>query len=210
MGYQKTFNYLQENGLQNLTNAGENEFIMFRHGQTNYNLNKWICGSGGESFDVPLNNTGIQQALDKAADLKYLVHYTDKDIVVLSSPQPRAIETQELVTSQIEVGETIICPFLKEVDAGNCEGQPYGSVAPDEFVITQDGGISYDQYCREVYQGMSDVLEIYKGTLLLISTHGTTGSLINQMFGNNYKTLGNVELLEYDQLLRLKQSEFER
>ena len=61
------------------------EFYVFRHGQTDMNLAGRWQGSG---IDVPLNETGLQQARQLAEELRY-----SGIQAVISSPLKRAVQT---------------------------------------------------------------------------------------------------------------------
>ena len=64
------------------------EFYVFRHGQTDMNL--------GSGIDVPLNETGLQQARQLAEELRF-----SGIQAVFSSPLKRAVQTAEIVAESL-------------------------------------------------------------------------------------------------------------
>lgn len=68
--------------------------IAFRHGETDWNRKGIIQGR----TDIPLNETGIQQAIKLAEDLKPY-----KIDAILTSPLTRAKQTAEIVQSSLKV-----------------------------------------------------------------------------------------------------------
>lgn len=106
-------------------------FIIFRHGQTDWNLEHRIQGSN----DIPLNKTGKEQAKKLAQRLQHEI--ID---VIYSSPLQRAIETAKTVAFYHEK-DAIILDDLFEMHFGELEGKiksvrnqlyPWFDVANDE------------------------------------------------------------------------------
>lgn len=89
------------------------EFYLFRHGETNWNLESRIQGS----TDTELNDTGINQAKQLISVLEKL----DLD-VIFSSDLKRAYKTGEIVSEALNI------PILKNIDLreasfGEAEGK---------------------------------------------------------------------------------------
>lgn len=99
--------------------------LIIRHGQTAMNHAKLLQGRS----DIPLNETGRQQACAAAAALK------EKGIVfdhVFSSPLQRAVETASLIAGNDE--QIIMDERLIEMDYGPYEGMDL--TKPDEAIRT--------------------------------------------------------------------------
>lgn len=92
------------------------KLYMARHGQTDWNLAKRIQGD----TDVPLNETGIQQA----RDLQGLVREIEFD-ACYASPLARALKTAEIATEGKY--EIILDDRLRERRFGELEGKPMGN-----------------------------------------------------------------------------------
>ena len=87
-------------------------FYIFRHGQTDWNINKRLQGK----TDIPLNELGLEQASKLADHMKTL----PLDMIV-SSPLIRAQKTAELVNQhhKLEIEYDL---GLRELDFGEAEG----------------------------------------------------------------------------------------
>lgn len=83
-----------------------------RHGQTNWNIQNRLQGSS----DIPLNETGIQQAHTLADKLKNV----EIDLII-SSPLSRALDTANIVNSQKQI-QLITNNSLVERNFGCLEG----------------------------------------------------------------------------------------
>ena len=88
------------------------DFYIFRHGETDYNKEMRWQGCG---VDLPLNATGIAQAVTLSERLKPL-----KLEVIYSSPLKRALETAQIAASQLKLKVKLL-PDLREGCLGVCE-----------------------------------------------------------------------------------------
>ena len=90
------------------------EFYVFRHGETDLNLQKRWQGSG---MDYDLNETGVLQAQSLIEKLK------DKNLeIIFSSPLLRAKHTAKVVGESLHL-EVIVIDDLRECFYGDAEGQ---------------------------------------------------------------------------------------
>lgn len=105
-------------------------FIIFRHGQTDWNLEHRIMGKR----DIPLNNVGRKQA-EKLA-LRFI---TEQINVFYSSPLKRAKETAIVVASK-HGKQAIIMNDLIEMNLGKFEGKTKKERVKmfPEFEVTND------------------------------------------------------------------------
>ena len=201
---QKTHEFLREHNFV-LNESNGNRVLLWRHGQTCANEKGVICGSGVGSFRTPITEQGKNQAQAQINTLKSLLQQDASKAMVFSSPQPRAIETADIMTQWL--GKPIETEmFLKEINCGVFEGKPYAlnPPAPDEYVSNSPDGDTYRALCSGIFHGVRSLLSSVSGHTILMSTHGTTGSIINQVLGNKYQNLGNVDIFEYDRGLNLK------
>ncbi|MDE2590955.1 MAG: histidine phosphatase family protein [Patescibacteria group bacterium] len=88
-------------------------FIIFRHGQTDWNLERRVMGK----TDIPLNNVGRHQA----KKLAFRLQETCID-AFYSSPLKRAKETAEIVAASHDV-PVMVLPELIELNLGQFEGK---------------------------------------------------------------------------------------
>jgi len=96
---------------------------LVRHGQTDWNLAQRIQGS----TDIPLNETGRQQALETGKRLRGRGIDT-----IATSPLIRALETARIIAEVLGLGEPAIVPGIVERAYGEAEGMDATALA-DRF-----------------------------------------------------------------------------
>jgi broad specificity phosphatase PhoE len=96
---------------------------LIRHGETDWNRARRIQGS----TDIPLNDTGRDQARAAAAALR--ARATDVPVTVVSSDLSRARETAEIIAAELGVAGPRLYPGLRERSYGEAEG-----VDADEYL----------------------------------------------------------------------------
>lgn len=91
------------------------EFVLVRHGETDWNAAQRIQGS----TDIPLNDLGRTQAKQAADGLRDIAWD-----VILSSPLQRAYQTAVIITRELGLDESVIVtnPELRERSYGLAEG----------------------------------------------------------------------------------------
>ena len=142
-----------------------NIFIV-RHGQTDYNIN----GRYGGRIDVPLNETGINEAIilkEKLAGIKF-----DK---VYSSPLVRAYKTARIITDEeIVTDERII-----ERSNGDLEGRLKSEIKdkpdfndPDETRYNIENIVDFRD---RINSFLDDIVDEKSDENILIVTHAGVG-----------------------------------
>ena len=109
------------------------DLILWRHGQTDYNLQGRIQGR----VDIPLNETGREQARRAADGIAALAPTR-----IVSSPLTRARATAEVLASLTGLGVEID-PGLAEKSFGNWEGLKAADIKkqwPDHYATWRAGG----------------------------------------------------------------------
>lgn len=96
---------------------------LIRHGETDWNRARRIQGS----TDIPLNDTGREQARAAAAALR--ARGSDVPVTVVSSDLSRARETAEIIAAELGVAAPRVYPGLRERSYGEAEG-----VDADEYL----------------------------------------------------------------------------
>lgn len=174
------------------------DFYIFRHGQTNYNLEKRWQGSG---IDTELNSEGISQArglIDKLADSGIEIIY--------SSALKRAMKTAEIVAEAMGLKVKII-ENLREGSFGEAEGMTKSDVAVKYPEIYNAW---YDDYCdhwdiafpggetkKEMQTRMLSVLEELlsgKENIIGIASHGSSIRYLLLGFGLRVGKMENTAL----------------
>lgn len=157
----------------------EKHLYVFRHGQTDYNKENRVQG---QSNDLPLNETGRQQAKALAERLK------DINLeVIFSSPLKRAIETAEAI-SELKNIPIIIEPDLIETNLGEIEGLTIAEIDPKQMETWHGwsdidfcfpGGESKRSTKERIVNVMKKLVDTPYNTIA-VSTHGAlTSCLLN-------------------------------
>ncbi|GMO58256.1 MAG: histidine phosphatase family protein [Rickettsiales bacterium] len=120
------------------------KLYLFRHGETDWNKEHRIqCQT-----DIPLNETGIQQAEKNAELLK------DKGIqVIYSSHLDRAFKTGEILAKKINV-DIIKDEGLAELNGGEWSGKKKEEII-ELFGKASDGRANYDIFSHTRNDGMN-------------------------------------------------------
>jgi broad specificity phosphatase PhoE len=142
------------------------EIYLLRHGETDANKNFIVQGR----MDNPINETGIQQALDTG---KYFKDLNVEFDLVISSPLKRAFKTADLVNHGMVIKRPIMIDRnLIERNFGDYDGR---KISDDYYDLTRNGMIpnmETDEVLEErVCSSLRQIAEKYDGKRLLIVTH---------------------------------------
>lgn len=175
-------------------------FLFIRHGETDWNRQGRMQGR----VDIPLNQTGIQQAFAAAAMLK---PYQIKKIV--TSPQVRAKQTAKIISRAFGAAVHLE-PKLRERSFGDYEG-----LSPDNLPRVPvdpnapDGPFDYPQGkvepFREVSERTKSAVERWlakhddaKEGVLLFVAHGGVFSALHHALGcGSYFRIKNATPYEF-------------
>ena len=136
---------------------------LLRHGQTDWNIDLRLQGS----TDIPLNETGRQQALDAAAAL----NPEDWDLII-TSPLSRAKDTAEIVAQEL-IMQVAIVPELIERSFGAAEGLDHASWRKlYESHVPIEGLESLEDLRARTEQLLSLIANEYAGKRVLAVSHG--------------------------------------
>lgn len=124
-------------------------FILLRHGQTDWNLQRKYQGHA----DIPLNDTGIQQAFSASEALR-----NESFDVAFSSDLTRARTTAETVLRYHPRTPLIINSIFRERAFGVLEGTPYQR---DLLNPTIRESIDRDPYGHKFDNGGESLLDVY-------------------------------------------------
>lgn len=142
----------------------ETVFGLFRHGQTDWNINFLLQGV----TDIPMNQTGIEQVKLAAQAIK-----RDDWDLILTSPLGRARQTAEIIYDQVGFDEVLEEQLLIERSFGEAEGlsheqwrQKYSNL--DEI----PGGESRTQLAIRSGVLLDNVSKQFAGKRVLAVSHG--------------------------------------
>lgn len=151
--------------------------VLVRHGQTAYNLeDRWQ----GSQSDVPLNETGLEQAAAVAESLES--RYRDAIRAVYTSPMRRARETAEVIGERLGI-EVHQEPDLRELDHGRWDGLLKSEIVerwPEEFSdyesdprgVRRGGGESYADLAERLWPVLERLAEAHRGERIVAVCHG--------------------------------------
>lgn len=149
------------------------ELWLVRHGQTDWN----IAGRYQGQVDIPLNETGIEQANQAVAKL---VGKTFS--AIYSSDLSRAYKTAEIISASIGL-PIKIDQRLREIDQGAWEGLNYKEViarfspkqelSPEDIITERaPGGESIMQVAERMKLAADDISVNHSGETVLVVSHG--------------------------------------
>lgn len=156
-----------------------------RHGETEWNAMNKVLGR----TDIPLNDTGIQQAHEIASALK------DLNIeVFLCSPMIRARQTADVISGETGI-DYKVDERLIEQDFGSFEGvyrydEAYQN-AKREYFARYPGGESFFDLAARVFPLIKEL----EGKDALLVTHGGICRIIR----NYFEDMGNEEFVQFSQ-----------
>ena len=176
------------------------KIYLVRHGQTDWNIQNKLQGS----VDIPLNNTGIEQA----KVLKNILKDINIDFII-ASPLKRALATAEIINSDLHL-PLYIDESLKERSFGELEGVHGGEYNRELFwdyyknYETKNAEGIQDFFAR-IFSFFDKLYEKYPDKSILIVTHNGVNIAANCYFNGFYKDtrlldikLDNCNYVEYE------------
>lgn len=139
-------------------------YAFIRHGQTDWNRDDKLQGSS----DIPLNDTGRQQAREAAAVLA-----DGGWQVVVSSPLLRARETAQLIAGELHLELGPSYPDLVERDYGTLEGGSSSETMARWPNRDYPGAESLDSVVARGMAGLASVWADFGDRHVVIVCHGT-------------------------------------
>lgn len=167
-------------------------YIM-RHGETDDNTRRVLQGQK----DNPLNENGINQALEAKAELEG-IHF-DRIYV---SPLIRAIHTAELATGRSKE-DFIIEERIKEIGFGVLEGTVSDDMKPpySNFFLNPgayaapEGGESFEELLARVQDFLDELKGKLPGQRVLLVSHGAAiHALINRILRQDMSHFWDMKL----------------
>ncbi|MFM5905052.1 MAG: histidine phosphatase family protein [Micrococcales bacterium] len=137
---------------------------LLRHGQTDWNIDFRLQGT----TDIPLNDTGLQQA----RDVGRLINSSDWDVLV-SSPLSRALSTAAIVAEESGISGYQVEPLLLERSFGEAEGlthQEWKERYADLSILP--GGESLAELADRAWLLLETLAQNYSGKRVLTVSHG--------------------------------------
>jgi probable phosphoglycerate mutase len=167
-----------KNGIKDKVKDGTMKIYIARHGETDWNKMNKIQGR----TDIPLNETGLQQAQDLARSLEDV-----KIDRIICSPLKRAKSTALAVAES----KNIPCtedPRLMEMHFGVFEGQQRND--PEFLKYKQNllpgypEGETFFDVAHRIYGLLDEIKEKYEGENVLLVAHNGACRMIASRFDN--------------------------
>lgn len=137
---------------------------LVRHGQTDWNRDGLLQGSS----DIPLNDTGREQARDALMTLR-----SRPWDAVLSSPLRRARETAQIIADGLGIPLGAAYDGLVERDYGELEGTS-SAAAIDRWPTREyPGAESLDSVASRGAAALAEIAADHAGDAVLVICHGT-------------------------------------
>jgi len=137
------------------------DFLLFRHGQTDWNLEKRCQGHK----DIPLNETGLNEA--KKLSNKFSKIQLQ---VIYSSDLKRAVQTAEFLSSKKDI-PLLLSKNLREFSLGAAEGKSHDELISTYGVELWENFLSIN--CEKdniAYPGGESRYQVLKRTLKILNT----------------------------------------
>lgn len=155
----------------------KNNYILIRHGQTYWNKNGIMHGQ----YDIPLNQTGINQAEQISDELKN-EHFD----LCFCSPLSRARSTAFKILMHHRNTPIIYDDRLKELSKGLLEGKHFSSeklLKDENYDFIEKFGIETKKdFFKRVKSFVDDVEKKYKNKKILIVAHSGTIKMLHFSF----------------------------
>lgn len=144
-----------------------------RHGQTDWN----IVGRMQGREEVPLNQTGINQAKEVA---HFLAEAKSKGVLwdkVVSGPLSRARDTAKIIANGIDCKNVYSDPRLTERDFGELSGYYYNEYS--RAVYENVEGVASIETVESLVERVSDFIrtDVKPGERVIVVTHGGVGRI---------------------------------
>lgn len=155
------------------------EMWLVRHGQTDWNLNGIYQGQS----DIPLNETGIQQARDLAVELRQTRFQR-----IYSSDLDRARQTAEIIAAELGV-PVVVDARLREINQGIWEGKTIDYVRqtyqPDfsrnpKYITTPraEGAESLAEVLARMVEAANAYYAAHPRGRIILATHGLSAAAL--------------------------------
>lgn len=167
-----------------ITTIEKKPFYFVRHGETDWNRQRIFQGIS----DVPLNETGIEQAQLVGRILK-----NESIAHIVSSPLIRAKRTAEIINEHLQKPITIV-DELKELSFGAIEGKPIGDGAVfEEWLkgLAPSGAERAEEFDARVMRGLLHGQQFSSPTLIV--SHGAVFMAMLRLLGMPFDRIQNCQ-----------------
>ena len=170
------------------------EIILVRHGETEWNVGEIFRGR----IDIELNETGIKQA-------ELLAEYLSKIKIdaIYSSPLKRAFKTAEIIAGYHKLDVDIAAELI-DFNFGKWQGlshqkvkdkykELYATWANHPDRVKMPDGESLDDVRKRAMGVVDNIIERYKGAVVMVSHRVVNKVLICALLGLNNSHFWNIK-----------------
>lgn len=166
-------------------------WALVRHGETAWNKSGRLQGRA----DIPLNNTGREQARAAAEELAGAGPWD----MVISSTLGRARETAQIISTRLGTGPVVEVPALVERDYGSAEGASITGFDEATKRSLMEGGESVESVVFRGTAAFNWLKSVYPCQRMVIVSHGTLiRLLLSDLYGKEHPRVANGEVTEVD------------
>ena len=168
----------------------ETTLTLIRHGQTDWNVQRRLQGRS----DIPLNDTGREQALAVGRELAASGEHWD---VLVSSPLQRARETAQIIGRQIGLDLSRTYDDLVERAFGDVEGRDYTGTSDDErHALMEEYGEATEDVVQRGLSVLRRIIDDFPGSDVMVVAHGTLIRLtLDRVLDTELPSLENGQVL---------------
>ena len=158
-------------------------FYLFRHGQTNWNLEKRCQGH----TDIPLNERGFKEAKELSIKLDRIPLE-----VIYSSDLKRAVQTAEVLSVKKKI-PLLLSKNLREFCLGSAEGKSHDDLVSTYGIELWENFLSINCEKTDIsYPGGESRQQVLKRTLKILNTIACESSYQNIGIATHGGTLRNL------------------
>ncbi|PKR76884.1 histidine phosphatase family protein [Halalkalibacillus sediminis] len=158
---------------------------LIRHGETDWNKQKRLQGA----TDIPLNDTGIQQA----NEVRRLLRDSDWDLIV-TSPLSRAKRTAEIINEDLQL-PLLELDELKERSFGIGEGMFFEDIKGKYPNREFENKEPTEDFQFRIMQGIDQLSEKYPSKKILLVAHGAVINMILSIVSKGEIGTGKTRLV---------------
>lgn len=164
-----------------------------RHGETDWNRAMRFQGR----TDIPLNDTGRQQARDAA---QRMIDEGESWDLVVTSPLSRARETGRIVAQALGAELGGVCDDLIERSFGSTEGKHNENLTTQEYAELMIPAEPEDELAARALRAVQEIAAENPGRDVLMVSHGSLIRIaLNHWSGSTHPRIINTQVLQIQQ-----------
>ncbi|WP_159612714.1 histidine phosphatase family protein [Glutamicibacter sp. JC586] len=169
----------------------EQKIVLVRHGQTEWNKAGRLHGRS----DLPMNETGVQQAQHLAQELAVQGTWA----AVYSSPLFRALQSAQIIAKTVGTRALYESPELMEQDFGEWEGKLVGHPADEQRQLHIGSGETEKHLVERAVNALFKIGQQHADENVIVVSHGALiSSVFSALTGESDPQVANGTYRELD------------